>query len=399
MSAYAYTTASTYQSHHIPFQSMHAPSAPAASRSYSYLPHNPSPAEVESYNRRVQEATAKRRLDRPTNSKRSQSTNGGSSSAFLDVQGTPVYNRRSAGHGRADSRSTAASSRAPSLTRSSSSEEEGAGVRPPSGPNTPYSAKVALWRDDIQDSDDGLLSTVWSSAPSSHSGLYDEFGYLGQRNYEPAGPSPPSNPFEHQHVSSGKRKKHHKSVNFSDSSVYPSSHQAPLVEVEATCSAIDDSVYQLNARVLAFTFPKVLDFEETPDEQDDGPRLAYTPRNKPLIEHTRYLDELLTQLDGIIPNGNPHIIAARKEAVKNVLEELKQLKRMKKMVRDNVSCRTRLLFQDSTNVNDLDSDVLRELEEDTAHTCHCSIRSVVYVVEPRIERAESVSNHFLVDFV
>jgi hypothetical protein len=334
MSAYGYTTATTYQSPHIPFQSMHAPALPAVSRSYSYLPHNPSPAEIDSYNRRVQEATAKRRLDRPTNSKRGQSTSGDSSNGFLDVQGTPVYNRRGAGLVRTDSHSTAASSRrAPSLTRSASSGEEEAGARPPSGPNTPYSAKVALWRDDIQDSDDTLPSTVWSAAHPSHSGPYDEFGYLGRRKYEPAS----SSALETQHVSSGKKKRHHKTASPSASSVHPSSRQAPLVEVEATCSAIDDLVYELNARVLAFTFPKALDFEETPDEQDDGPRLAYTPRNRPLIEHSQYLDSLITQLDGIIPNGNPHIITARKEAVKDVLEQLKQLKRMKKMVRDNVS--------------------------------------------------------------
>ncbi|KAG9074069.1 hypothetical protein FS749_014415, partial [Ceratobasidium sp. UAMH 11750] len=159
---------------------------------------------------------------------------------------------------------------------------------PRSGPNTPYSSKVALWRDDVQPLDD---ASVYSSP-------YDEFGYLGKRRYEPASSTP----------------------------------QIPETEVEATCSTIEELIYELNDRVLAFTFPKNLDFEET----SSGPRLAYTPRNKSLLEHREYLERLLTRLDDTPSHGNQRIANARKEAATIANQQLDQLERMEKMVRHNL---------------------------------------------------------------
>ncbi|KAG9086036.1 hypothetical protein FRC06_003310 [Ceratobasidium sp. 370] len=270
MSTYGYTSAPNYQPTHASFQ----PSSPAVSHTYSYLPHNPTPAEIESYNHRTQ----KSRLARPTNSK--HDSNRSHPNKFLGVQPTPTYHRRRMGHARADSHS----STAPSLTRSYSSEEEDL---PRSGPNTPYSAKVALWRDDVQPSD----------GASAYSSPYDELGYLGKRHYEPVSSTP----------------------------------QIPEAEVEATCSAIEELIYELNDRVLAFMFPKNLDFEET----SGGPRLAYTPRNKPLLEHREYLERLLTRLDDTPSRGNQRIANARKEAATIANQQLDQLERMEKMVRHN----------------------------------------------------------------
>ncbi|KAG8724670.1 hypothetical protein FRC09_015814 [Ceratobasidium sp. 395] len=274
MSTYAYTTTPNYRSTRAPFQ----PFPPAVGHRYSYLPHNPSPAEVESYHQRVQ----KPRLARPTNSR--YDANGSTKSAsnqFLDVHPTPTYHRRRMGHARTDSHS----STAPSLTRSYSSEEEDL---PRSGPTTPYSANVVLWRDDVQTLDD----------VSAYASPYDEFGYLGKRRYEPA--------------SSGPR--------------------ISEAEVEATCLAIENMVYELNDRVLAFTFPKKLDIEES----SGGPRLAYTPRNRPLLEHREYLERLLTRLDDMPSYGNQRIANARKEAATITNQQLDQLERMEKMVRHNL---------------------------------------------------------------
>lgn len=270
MSSYGYAPSTNYQSPHPGFQTL----SPAMSHAYPYLPHNPNPSEIDSYNRRHGQGQ-KSRLARPANSKYGQPTTA-NHNQFLNVQPVPTYSRRRmGGHIRTDSHS----SNAPSLTRSYSSGEE-EDDSPRTSPNTPFTAKVALWQDGVQ-----------------ASGPYDEFGYLGKRHYEPA--------------------------------------QARLSEaqVEDTCLAIEEMVYELNERVLAFTFPKQLDIEET----SNGQRLAFTSRNKPLLEHREYLERLLTKLDETPSHGSQRISQARKEAAKIANEQLDQLERMEKMMRHNVS--------------------------------------------------------------
>ncbi|QRV87268.1 hypothetical protein RhiJN_15286 [Ceratobasidium sp. AG-Ba] len=264
MSTYGYPAATNYQSSQSSFQ----PLSPAMSHTYPYLPHNPNPSEIESYNRRqAQSQTA--RLARPANSKHDHRNQ------FLNVETIPTYHRRRmGGHTRTGSHS----SNAPSLTRSYSSGEEEDEL-PRTSPNTPYSAKVALWQDGVQ-----------AASP------YDEFGYLGKRHYEPA----------RAHVSEA--------------------------HIDNTCLAIEQMVYELNERVLAFTFPKHLDVEETAN----GQRLAYTTRNKPVLEHREYLERLLTKLDETPSHGSQRIVETRREAARIANQQLDQLERMEKMMRHNL---------------------------------------------------------------
>ncbi|KAF8603479.1 hypothetical protein BDV93DRAFT_556501 [Ceratobasidium sp. AG-I] len=315
MSTYGYAPASTYQSPFLTTRPMPQPSSPANSYSRLYLPHNPTPAEMDAYNRRAQtlvvqrnaETEARPHLNRTpsTTSRRSHSSKRDDPQQFLDVQDTSVYHRRSGtstkGHVRTGSHSSTHSSRrAPSLSRSySSEEEEERSNHPRSGPNTPYSGNVALWRDDIG---------------------YDECEGIPPPPPIPAWAEIPYNPSDFAIPSPSVA-----STPDIDTPV------ATSAEVEAAYQTIDDITYGFNKRVLAFSFPSLLDFND-----GETPSLRFTDHNKPLMMHKEYLENLLFRLDEIQGCGDEGVRKARKRTVVDVQEQLENLKRMEKMVHDNM---------------------------------------------------------------
>ena len=106
---------------------------------------------------------------------------------------------------------------------------------------------------------------------------------------------------------------------------------ATSAEVEAAYQTIDDITYDFNKRVLAFSFPSLLDFTD-----GDSPSLRFTDHNKPLMMLKEYLENLLFRLDEIQGYGDEGVRKARKRTVVDVQEQLDNLKRMEKMVHDNV---------------------------------------------------------------
>ncbi|KDN35703.1 hypothetical protein RSAG8_11382, partial [Rhizoctonia solani AG-8 WAC10335] len=171
-------------------------------------------------------------------------------------------------------------------------DNESENGRPVEGLNTPYTAKVALWRDDVHDlCDDVPPETI---IPPHVKARYES----ARRQYE----APPS---------------------------------APVPDLERTIDEIEDIEYEVNSRILEFTFPSNLDFgEKLPN--GEFPPLPYTGRNKPLIEHRHYLDKSLLRMDEIQSFNDSRIKSARKRVVTKVQEQLEQLNRMEKMVRDNM---------------------------------------------------------------
>lgn len=107
---------------------------------------------------------------------------------------------------------------------------------------------------------------------------------------------------------------------------------ATSADIEAAYQTIDDITYDFNKRVLAFSFPSLLDFTD-----GDAPSLRFTDHNKPLMMHKEYLEKLLFRLDEIQWYGDEGVRKARKRTVVDVQEQLDNLRRMEKMVHDNVS--------------------------------------------------------------
>jgi hypothetical protein len=332
MSTYGYTTALGYQSPYLASRPM-----PTPPRTYSYLPHNPTPDEVEAYNHYMHELATyqdgmnTRHRSRTRDSSRSTRSKSKSSKSlrrndrelesrqFLDVQATtsvPVYHRRSASRGHTLSHSPSRSRDAPSLTHSACSDDESE-ERPASGPTTPYSANVALWRDDVHDSSELPPPPV---IPAYLKAECDYAAYM-KRHYEPAGSA--------------------SSTDYSSLVVpalptpTPSDLPSPA-ELERVRNQIVEIDYELNSRVLAFTFPTCLDLAH-PFPNGEASPLPYTTRNKGLIEHRDYLEKTLFRLDNIQSHCDPQVKNARKQVVTKIHDQLEQLQRMEKMVRHNVS--------------------------------------------------------------
>ncbi|KAB5592763.1 hypothetical protein CTheo_3831 [Ceratobasidium theobromae] len=338
MSTYGYAAAPGYQSPYLASRQMLTP--PLA---YSYLPHNPTPEELEAYNQGRGRTTHKDEM----NLRRHPRAHGGSSSTrsksrhdrslrrdeyeprpFLDVQATPAYHRRSASRGQASAQSSRSKSRsraAPSLTHSSSSDDE-LDERPVSGPTTPYSVNVALWRDDLHDSSSDASIPPPPIIPPHIIAEY-EHAQPSRRRYEPTGLA--------------------NSTDYSSlplvvpTLVTPTQDDYPSVsaaELDRIRDEIADIDYELNNRILEFTFPTTLDL--TPQAPNEKPApLPPTQRNKGLLMHRDYLEKVLLRLDDIQSYRDLGVRATRKKVVEKVHDQFQQLSRMEKMVRDNIHYR------------------------------------------------------------
>ncbi|KAG8779686.1 hypothetical protein FRC12_023954 [Ceratobasidium sp. 428] len=98
----------------------------------------------------------------------------------------------------------------------------------------------------------------------------------------------------------------------------------------SVCSTIEEIIYELNSRVLNFKMPDHLELA-TPGDGESLPRLPYTGRNRPLIDHKHKLDSLWDRLDKIESDGDQGIRDMRKQAVEEVRKSLEELDRQQSM--------------------------------------------------------------------
>ncbi|CAE6516329.1 unnamed protein product [Rhizoctonia solani] len=246
---------------------------------------------------------------------------------FLNVQPAPMCRRAASAAGSHRSRA------APSLTHSVSStlsddDNESDNGRPVEGLSTPYTAKVTLWRDDVHDLyDDIPPETI---IPPHVKARYE----YSQRQYG-ASPSLSANNIPSLVVPSHtapSRAPSPRSASPPHISTPPSASNSDIGRI---VDEIEDIEYEVNSRILDFTFPSTIDFgEKLPN--GEFPPLPYTSRNKPLIEHRHYLDKSLLRMDEIHSFNDSRVKSARKRVVTKVQEQLEQLNRMEKMVRDNM---------------------------------------------------------------
>ncbi|KAJ1308353.1 hypothetical protein OPQ81_004062 [Rhizoctonia solani] len=226
---------------------------------------------------------------------------------------------------------------APSLTHSAPStlsdeDNESDAGHPVSGLNTPYTAKVSLWRDAVHDVCNDLPPET--IIPPHLKARYE----YGRRQYETS-PSLTSNDTPSIVVPSYTAPSGVPSPR-STSPPYPlctppEVHVSDLGHVIDEIEAIE---YEVNSRILGFTFPSSLDLGERCEKSPNGEPLPlpYTGRNKPLIEHRHYLDKSLLRMDEIQSFNDSRIKGARKRVVTKIQEQIEQLNRMEKMVRDNM---------------------------------------------------------------
>ncbi|KAL5637184.1 hypothetical protein ACGC1H_000985 [Rhizoctonia solani] len=252
---------------------------------------------------------------------------------FLNVQPAPMGHRAASAAGSHRSRA------APSLTHSgpsivSDDDNESDNGRPIEGLNTPYTAKVALWRDDVHVlCDDIPPETI---LPPHVKARYE----YSRRQY---GGSPSLNASDIPSIvvpscTTPSRVPSPRST-FPPHLSTPPTPPAPNPDFGGIVEQIEDIEYEVNSRILEFTFPSTLDFgEKLPN--GEFPPLPYTSRNKPLIEHRHYLEKSLLRMDEIHSFNDSGVKSARKRVVTKVQEQLEQLNRMEKMVRDNVSARS-----------------------------------------------------------
>ncbi|KAG8760644.1 hypothetical protein FRC11_000112 [Ceratobasidium sp. 423] len=247
---------------------------------------------------------------------------------FLNVQGAPVHHRSVPAARSHRSRSRVA----PSLTHSAPSissedDNESDAGRSVGRLATPHTAKVALWRDDVNDMcNDVPPETIIPPHVKAR------YGYA-RRKYE-ASLSLSSNDIPSVVVSPYITPSRVPSPR-SASPPYPLSTPPPVSDLERIVDEIEDIEYEVNSRVLEFTFPSSLDFgEKLPN--GEFPPLPYTGRNKQLIEHRHYLDKTLLRMDEIQSFNDSRVKGARKRVVTKIQEQLDQLNRMEKMVRDNM---------------------------------------------------------------
>ncbi|KAG8768333.1 hypothetical protein FRC12_005639 [Ceratobasidium sp. 428] len=96
---------------------------------------------------------------------------------------------------------------------------------------------------------------------------------------------------------------------------------------EASLSTIAQIVFELGECVVDFEHPRDLDFR-TPDPISGAPRLAFTAKNKPLLEHIQKLEKLQDELDDIESYDDALIRKTRKAAGSQVQQELDGLARI-----------------------------------------------------------------------
>jgi hypothetical protein len=91
-------------------------------------------------------------------------------------------------------------------------------------------------------------------------------------------------------------------------------------------SAVSDILKSFSDLKSGFVFPNKLDFLTPPgDVTVPAPKLAYTPNNAPLHQYEYLLTGLLTKLDAVESYGQEAIRKARKDAVKQIEQELEEL--------------------------------------------------------------------------
>ncbi|CAE6445695.1 unnamed protein product [Rhizoctonia solani] len=247
---------------------------------------------------------------------------------FLNVQPAPVHYRSPSAAGSHRSRA------APSLTHSAASalsddDNESDPGRPVVGLNTPYTAKVSLWRDDVHD----LCESV---PPEIIIPPHVKARYEHERRQQEASPLLSANDSTNIATPSYTVRSRAPSTR-SASPPYslPTPPSAPASDLESIVDEIERIDYQVNSRILDFTFPTSLEFgEKLPN--GDFPPLLYVGRNKPLIEHRHYLDKTLLRIDEIQSFNDSRVKETRRRVVTKIQEQLEQLNRMEKMVRDNM---------------------------------------------------------------
>ncbi|KAH7344084.1 hypothetical protein B0J17DRAFT_703805 [Rhizoctonia solani] len=247
---------------------------------------------------------------------------------FLNVQSAPVYYHSPSAAGSHRSRA------APSLTHSAAStlsddDNESDLGRSVAGLNTPYTAKVSLWRDDVND----LCNNI---PPETIIPPHVKARHENGRRQHEASPylsADYSSSIASQSYTARSRAPSTRSASPPRSLSTPPS--APVSEIERIVDEIEDIEYEVNSRILEFTFPSSLDVgEKLPN--GEFPPLLYTGRNKPLIEHRHSLDKTLLRMDEIQSFNDSRVKGARKRVVTKIQEQLEQLNRMEKMVRDNM---------------------------------------------------------------
>ncbi|CAE6342174.1 unnamed protein product [Rhizoctonia solani] len=246
---------------------------------------------------------------------------------FLNVQPAQMYQRAASAAGSHRSRA------APSLTHSAPStssddDNESDSGRPVEGLSTPYTAKVALWRDDVNDlCNDVPPETILPphvKARYEYSQRYGASPALSSKDIPSISVPPYTAPSRVPSPRSA-----------SPPHALPTPPSASVSELERIIGEIEDIEYEVNSRILEFTFPNSLDFgEKLPN--GEFPPLQFTGRNKPLIGHRHYLDKSLLRMDEIQSFNDSRVKSARKRVVTKIQEQLEQLNRMEKMVRDNM---------------------------------------------------------------
>ncbi|GAB1523703.1 hypothetical protein RhiTH_006853 [Rhizoctonia solani] len=262
---------------------------------------------------------------------------------YLNVQAPVQHRRCSSATGSHRSRA------APSLTHSAPStsddDNESDAGRSVGGINTPFTAKVALWRDDVRDMCDEMPPETILPPHIKAQYEYSRRQYEASPSSKPVdiprivvpsytAPSRASSRAPSQAPSrASSRASSPRSA--SPPTSLPSLPSAPVSDLEKIIENIEDIEYQINARVLEFTFPSILDFGER-FPNGEFPPLPYTVRNKSLIEHRDYLEKSLLSMDEIQSFGDSRVKCTRKRVVTKIEEQLEQLNRMEKMVRDNM---------------------------------------------------------------
>jgi len=102
------------------------------------------------------------------------------------------------------------------------------------------------------------------------------------------------------------------------------------VDTSPSRKAVDNVLSKFVSLKSSFTFPATLDFLPSPEHSSaPTPKLAYTPNNAPLHQYEHLLTGLLTQLDAVELYGDIEVRKARKDAVRQIEQELEELDRRK----------------------------------------------------------------------
>jgi hypothetical protein len=102
------------------------------------------------------------------------------------------------------------------------------------------------------------------------------------------------------------------------------------VDTSPSRKAVDNVLSNFASLKSNFAFPATLDFLPPPEGiSAPAPKLAYTPNNAPLHQYEHLLTGLLTQLDAVESYGDIEVRKARKDAVRQIEQELEDLDRRK----------------------------------------------------------------------